>query len=89
LSYSKVRALTRVATPVDEARFVDLALAMTAEHLERLLRAYRKTTDNNGELPDPKEEQRDRRLGWYWDDNGCLVISGRLPPRTGRCCWPG
>jgi Domain of unknown function (DUF222) len=35
LSYSKVRALTRVATAADEARFVELATAMTAEHLER------------------------------------------------------
>jgi len=82
LSYSKVRALTRVATPADEARFVELALAMTAEHLERLLRAYRKAT-SDGEVPDPREAQRDRRLGWYWDDDGYLVVRGRLPPEDG------
>jgi hypothetical protein len=36
LSYSKVRALTRVATSDDEGTFVELALHATASQLERL-----------------------------------------------------
>ena len=41
LSYSKVRALTRVATPATEARLVAVACCATAAHVERLVRAWR------------------------------------------------
>ncbi|MDP9020154.1 MAG: DUF222 domain-containing protein [Actinomycetota bacterium] len=41
LSYSKVRALTRVATPDNEADLLDLALTGTTSQLERIVRAYR------------------------------------------------
>ena len=44
LSYSKVRAITRIATPEIEERLVDLALACTAAHLEGVVRTYRRTT---------------------------------------------
>ncbi|MBW3615467.1 MAG: 13E12 repeat family protein [Actinobacteria bacterium] len=40
LSYSKVRALTRVATPEAEEFLLDLALTLSAAHLERSLVAY-------------------------------------------------
>ena len=36
LSYSKVRALTRVATPVNESELLDFARCATAAHVERL-----------------------------------------------------
>ena len=42
LSYAKVRALTRVATPANEQALVDLALAGTAAHVERFVRACRR-----------------------------------------------
>lgn len=41
LSYAKVRALTRVATPENEAHLLDLALEATGAQLERLCRGYR------------------------------------------------
>ncbi len=41
LSYSKVRALTRVATPDNEAALLDMARAGTAAHLEHIVQAYR------------------------------------------------
>ena len=40
LSYSKARALVRVATPDTEAELVELARCSTAEQLERLLSAF-------------------------------------------------
>lgn len=40
LSYSKVRALTRVATPKNEAILLDIALNGTAHHVEQLVRKY-------------------------------------------------
>ena len=41
LSYSQVRALSRVATPELEGRLLELARRSTAAQLERVLRAYR------------------------------------------------
>jgi len=42
LSYSKVRELTRVATPETEERLLAAARAGTAEHVERLVRGWRR-----------------------------------------------
>ena len=44
LSFSKVRALTRVATPPSEEGLLELACALSASQLERALRAYRRVT---------------------------------------------
>ena len=42
LSYSKVRALTRVARPDTEKRLVELGKAGTAAHAERVVRQWRR-----------------------------------------------
>jgi hypothetical protein len=42
LSYAKVRALTRVATPETEERLLEFALHGTASHVERLVSAWRR-----------------------------------------------
>jgi hypothetical protein len=42
LSYSKVRALTRIATAENEAELVALAEHATATHVERIVRGYRR-----------------------------------------------
>src|SRR5258705_8755247 len=41
VSYAKVRALTRVATPETEARLLAVARAGTAAHVERIVRGWR------------------------------------------------
>jgi hypothetical protein len=41
LSFSQVRAISRVATPADEAHFVEIARFSTAGQLERVIRTYR------------------------------------------------
>ncbi len=41
LSYAKVRAMTRIATPQNEQRLLDLGLAATGAQLERICRGYR------------------------------------------------
>src|SRR4029450_337988 len=41
LSYSKVRELTRVATPETEERLLAVGRAGTAEHVERIVRGWR------------------------------------------------
>ena len=41
LSYAKVRALTRVATPENEHRLLKVGRAGTAAHVERIVRGWR------------------------------------------------
>ena len=41
LSYAKVRALTRVATPETEERLLAVSKAGTADHVERIVRGWR------------------------------------------------
>ena len=48
LSYSKVRALTRVATPEREQELVNLALSATASQLDRAVRAMGQIDRNRG-----------------------------------------
>ena len=42
LSYAKVRALTRIATPETEARLLAVGRAGTAAHVERIVRGWRR-----------------------------------------------
>ncbi|HVT58999.1 MAG TPA: DUF222 domain-containing protein, partial [Thermoanaerobaculia bacterium] len=42
ISYSKVRALTRIATPANEGDLLSFARAGTAAHVERLVRSMRR-----------------------------------------------
>ncbi len=41
LSYSKVRAVTRIADASNEEHLVEMALAATAAHIEKIVRKYR------------------------------------------------
>jgi hypothetical protein len=78
LSYAKVRALTRVATPESEMELLPLADVLTAGQLERALRVYRRvSTKEARDLQDYEE------LTWYWDEDGALVVRARLAPEDG------
>ena len=44
LSYSKVRAITRIADAESEEELLGLARCLTAAQLERAVRAYRRVT---------------------------------------------
>ncbi len=61
LSYAKVRALTRVATPENEAKLLEMALIATGAQLERLCRGYRGVLDGEG-TPAPEERSVRQRL---------------------------
>ena len=81
LSYSKVRALTRVASPATEARLLAVALCATAAQVERLVRAWRRV-DRDAQ---PDAEQvllASRALSMQVDEDG-MVLRGRLPPEVG------
>jgi hypothetical protein len=61
LSYAKVRALTRVATPENEAKLLEMALIATGAQLERLCRGYRGVLDSE-RTPAPEERSVRQRL---------------------------
>ena len=82
VSYSKVRAITRVATPETEQSLLDVALAGTAVHVERVVRAWRRT-DRAAERDDDRRQQANRALHTWVDDDGMVVVRGRLTPEVG------
>jgi hypothetical protein len=82
LSYSKVRAITRIAKPETELGLVQMATAGTTNHVERIVSAYRRA--------EPVEAMRENRqfegraLHDRVDDDGSVVITMRLPAEAGR-----
>ncbi len=82
ISYAKVRALTRVATPDNEASLLDFAQAGTAAQTERLVRAWRRVDDVAAAAQDESRHLH-RQLSTWVDDDGMVVIRGRLTPEVG------
>ena len=78
LSYAKVRALTRIATPDTEADLAELAGPMTGNQLERFARAHRQVS-----TADDATARIQRRLAWRIEDDGSLAGTFRLPPLAG------
>ena len=83
LSYSKVRAMTRIATPENESNLLMMALDSTAAQLERIVRAYRRV-DRLKEAEQAENRYQNRSLTYYTDDDGMLVIRCRLDPEQGE-----
>src|SRR3989442_2017043 len=82
LSYAKVRALTRVATPETEARLLGVGRAGTADHVERIVRGWR-CVDRRAEARETARRHASRALHVYQDEDGMVVIRGRLAPEVG------
>ncbi len=73
LSYSKVRALTRLDTIEDEAAIVELARTHTASQLERVVRATRRVTrEEAGRIHD------ERSLALIDQEDGSVLVRGVL-----------
>jgi 5-methylcytosine-specific restriction endonuclease McrA len=82
LSYAKVRAITRVATPETEARLLAVGRAGTAEHVERIVRGWRQV-DRRAEAREAARQHEGRGLQVYEDEDGMVVVRGRLTPEAG------
>ncbi len=80
ISYSKVRAVTRAATPETERTLLKMASRCSAAELESLVRTYEKTGGNRG---DKNNDTQKRFLEWYYDEEGMLVLNARLPADLG------
>ena len=82
LSYSKVRALTRIATPETEERLLRVGTAGTAEHVERIVRGWRRV-DRQAEARETARRHASRALHVYQDGDGMVVVRGRLDQEVG------
>ncbi len=82
LSYSKVRAMTRVADTATEKYLLNVALQGTAHQVEKLVRAFRRAKESQ-ELSREARQQANRSLSWFHDEDGSLVIKARLPAEAG------
>src|SRR5881409_4291617 len=66
LSYAKVRALTRVATPETEARLLGVGRGGTAAQVERIVRRWRRV-DRQAEAKESARQHASRALHVYED----------------------
>ncbi|HET8935036.1 MAG TPA: DUF222 domain-containing protein [Polyangiales bacterium] len=82
ISYCKVRALTRIACPENEETLLLIAEAGTVSHVERTVQLFRKV-ERIEELEAANKQHNDRFLQCYVDEQGCVVLKGRLPPEQG------
>ncbi len=82
LSFSKVRALTRVATPSNEADLLELARGCTTARTEKIVRAGKKHS-RASEADLERELHESRSLSVFPDDEGMYVVRGKLPAEVG------
>ena len=82
LSYSKVRAMTRIADESNEDYLMMIATHGTAHHVERLVAKFR-TAKRAQDAEVANEQYRDREVTHYYDHDGCLVIKARMPAEQG------
>jgi hypothetical protein len=82
LSFTKVRALTRVATAENEETLLEMAQAGSAANLERFVRGW-KALDRKSELTAEQIRHRSRKFSAFVDEDGMVVVRGRLDPEVG------
>src|SRR5438094_6331921 len=78
LSYSKVRAIVRIATPATEETLVMWARHATAAQLERIVAQFRRVDRVQAE-----EAREKRAVSWSFDD-GTFVLRARLGAEEGE-----
>jgi len=82
LSYSKVRAITRIADESNEDYLLMIAEHGTAHHVEKLVSKYR-TAKRLQDTEIANEQYIKREVTHYYDHDGSLVIKARLPADQG------
>jgi hypothetical protein len=83
MSWSQVRAVTRVATADDEANWVELAKHSSAAQLERVVRGVRRVRRVEEAEADPEMAAYRLRTRTRYDDDGTLVITIRASAQDG------
>ncbi|HNP64543.1 MAG TPA: DUF222 domain-containing protein [Woeseiaceae bacterium] len=82
LSYSKVRAMTRIADESNEDYLMMIAEHGTAHHVEKLVAKIR-TAKRLQDAEIANAQYNNREVTHYYHHDGCLVIKARLPAEQG------
>ena len=83
LSYSKVRALTRVATAATEETLLHIALNGTASHVERTVRGFRRV-QREKERGEAEAMHERRYLDCRRESDGSVRLEARLATEVGE-----
>lgn len=81
ISYSKARAVTRVATAKNEDELLEIAKKESASHIEKIVRKYKQVEYSMAKSLE--ELYQSRELKYYQDEHGMWVITARLPQDEG------
>ena len=87
LSYSKVRALTRVATPDNEEVLLEQALLTTGHQLETICRKYASVQRHDRDARHPADDAARRYVSRRDTDDGMVVIEAALHPDEAAVVW--
>jgi len=86
VSYSKVRAMLRVATSDNEVLLLEHAKLMTASQLEKLCRKYAQVL-RHGEDPHPQGDEQRRYVRRRDTEDGMVKIEAVLHPEEAEMVW--
>lgn len=78
ISYSKVRALTRIATPDNEMELVGIARSVPAAELGRAVALWMRDNTNAEQLEE--HQLRQRSIKWRTEADGMVLFTLRLQP---------
>jgi hypothetical protein len=82
LSFDKIRAVTRVATPAEDEVWTSMALHASGAQLARICRGVRQALD----VDDPRragDALLNRGVRTWWRDDGMFQLMAVLPPEDG------
>jgi uncharacterized protein DUF222/HNH endonuclease len=82
LSYSKVRAMTRIANADNEEKLMSVAKHGTAHHVEKLVSLYRGCVRRQ-DRQNANIQHLNRAVSIHYDDDGSMIIHGRFAPEQG------
>ncbi len=82
VSYTKVREITRVATPETEAELLAYAQSASAVQLQAFVQGW-KRMEREDEISAEERRHRSRKLSVVVDGEGMYVVRGRLEPEAG------
>jgi hypothetical protein len=87
MSYSKVRAMTRVATRENEAMLLEEARLTTAIQLETICRKYAAVQRHDKEAPKPRDDEERRYVTRRDTEDGMVRIEAVLHPEEAVIVW--
>ncbi|MBP2671279.1 MAG: putative His-Me finger endonuclease domain protein, partial [candidate division NC10 bacterium] len=86
VSYAKLRAITRVATPANEGALLEIARLSTGHQLETVCRKYRSVLRHDAD-PDPEADRQRRWIARRDTADGMVRIEAVLHPEEAALVW--